>query len=327
MFEPVALQAEAGGNPNLIAESDSLAATGKDPHDTGNGCMCGVNNGRFDIVLRNAEAVEPDRVPVSFRLRAVRIAFRDKEATVSDRTVRIEDSRIDNCFGTPMPLKAYRSFDDPRGQASTPRVLEPGEGIMGCVCVSAQDRTRTGETRIEVAYEPVVPVLDLSAGIKAGRSVRQAFEDLERGAFRCFRLSLPGAPDRLRELRIELRGEGGLQLYSRRAEDGWSSDLNDWRTGSGAVSAGTAVETVLLVVRSAQAGASGTLEIGSGTASGAGAASPDSETPRSESSFIAAGHASARVFRAHVLSIGGRGEGETMLVSLFEMPPCCSDPQ
>lgn len=179
MFEPVALQAETCGNPNLRAESDVLTATGKDPHETGNECIYGVNNGGFDLILRNAEAMGPDRIPMSFRLRAVRIAFQDKEGTVSDRTVRIEDSKIDKCFGTPMPLKAYRSFDDPRGQAQTPRILEPGEGIMGCVCLSAADRSRTGESRIEVAYEPVVPVLDLSAEVSARQSVRQALEGLE----------------------------------------------------------------------------------------------------------------------------------------------------
>lgn len=157
MFQPVALQPEAGGNPNLIAESDVLTATGKDPHDTGNGCMCGVNNGRFDLLLRNAEAVAPDRAAVSFRIQSIRIAFQDREGTLSDRTVRIEDARIDDCFGTPMPLKTYRSFDDSRGRAKSPRILEPGEGIMGCVCISAKDRTRTGKARIEVTYEPVVP--------------------------------------------------------------------------------------------------------------------------------------------------------------------------
>ena len=213
MFEAVALQAETGGNPNLMAESDVLTATGKDPHDTGKGCMCGVNNGRFDLILRNAEAVRPDQIPVSFRLRAVRIAFRDKGGTVSDRTVRIEESRIDKCFGTPMPLKAHRSFDDPRGQAQTPRILEPGEGIMGCVCLSAADRSRTGEARIEVAYEPVVPAAD------------------------------------------------------------------------------------------------------------------DAEAPGGEPSFVSAGPAAVRVFRAHILSIGGGSKGGTPSTTGSEMYPCCSDSQ
>lgn len=213
MFEPVVLQAETGGNANLVAESDVLTATGKDPHDTGNGCMCGVNNGRFDLILRNAEAVGPNRIPVSFRLRAVRIAFRDKAGTVSDRTVRIEDSRIDKCFNTPMPLKAYRSFDDPRGQAQTPRILEPGEGIMGCICLSAADRSRTGEARIEVAYEPVVPAAD------------------------------------------------------------------------------------------------------------------DAQAPGGEPSFVSAGPAAVRVFRSHVLSIGGSTEGEAPLISVKKTAPCCSDAQ
>jgi len=213
MFEAVALKAEAGGNPNLMAGSDVLTATGKDPHDTGNGCMCGVNNGRFDLLLRNAGATELDQVPVSFRLRAVRITFQDKQGTVSGRTVRIEDSRIDSCFNTPMPLKVYRSFDDPLGQAQTPRILEPGEGIMGCVCLLAADRSRTGEARIEVAYEPVVPAAD------------------------------------------------------------------------------------------------------------------DAEAPGGEPSFVSAGPASVRVFRAHVLGIGGGVKGEAPLVSLTKTAPCCSDAQ
>ena len=128
MFEPVALQAETCGNPNLMAESDVLTATGKDPHETGNECIYGVNNGSFDLILRNAEAMGPDRIPMSFRLRAVRIAFRDKEGTVSDRTVRIEDSKIDKCFGTPMPLKVYRSFDDPAGRRRRPESWSPEKG-------------------------------------------------------------------------------------------------------------------------------------------------------------------------------------------------------
>jgi hypothetical protein len=180
MYTPVALEAEAGGNPNLKAGSDVVAATGESPH--GEGCMCGLNNGRFDLILHNAEAAGADRVPVSFRLRAVRITFRDKEGTVSNRTVRIEDSRIDKCFGTPMPLKAYRSFDDPRGQSKRPRILEPGEGIIGCVCIAAKDRTRNGEVRIEVAYEPVVPAADDAAApggepsfVSAGPEAIRAF--------------------------------------------------------------------------------------------------------------------------------------------------------
>lgn len=157
MFKPVALQAETGGNPNLIAESDVLTATGKDPHDKGKGCMCGVNNGRFDLLLRNAEAEGSAQAPVFFRIRAIKIAFQDLEGNLSDRTVRIEDARIEDCFGTSMPLKTYRSFDDPHGRTKTPRILEPGEAIMGCVCIAAQDRARTGKARIYVAYEPVVP--------------------------------------------------------------------------------------------------------------------------------------------------------------------------
>ncbi len=327
MFEAVALQAEAGGNPNLKAGSDVLTATGKDPDDKGEGCMCGINNGRFDLILHNAGALGAERVPVSFRLRAVRIAFRDKKGTVSDRAVRIEDARIDQCFGTPMPLKAYRSFDDPRGQAQTPRILEPGEGIMGCVCLAAADRSRTGEARIEVAYETVVPVLDLSAEISGGRSVRQVFEGLEKGAFRSFRLSLPDHPDRFEDLRIDLRGDSGLQLYSRRAEDGWSSDLDDWRTGAAAVSAGAAGKTVLLLVRSVQADASGALEIRSGAGSGTGIAPTEAEASVAETSFIPAGPAAVRVFRAHVLSISSGAEGEAPLIPVTETAPCCSNAQ
>ncbi len=158
MFKPVSLKAEAGGSPNLMAESDIVAATGKSPH--GEGCMCGLNYGRFDLLLRNAEAVGPDRIQVSFRLQAIRIAFQDKEGNISDRAVRIEGAQIDRCFGTPMPLKAYRSFDDGRGRSKMPQILEPGEGIMGCICIAAKDRNRNGEVRIEVAYEPVVPAPD-----------------------------------------------------------------------------------------------------------------------------------------------------------------------
>jgi hypothetical protein len=226
-----------------------------------------------------------------------------------------------------MPLKAYRSFDDPRGQAQTPRILEPGEGIMGCVCLAAADRSRTGEARIEVAYEPVIPVLGLSAPNSVRQSVRLTLEGLEKGAFRSFRLSLPDAPDRLEDLRIDLRGDDGLQLYSRRAENGWSWDLSDWRTGATAVSGGTAGKTVLLLVRSEQTSASGTLLIGSGAASGAGTESSDTEASVAGTSFISAGTAGVRVFRAHILSIGGSSEGEAPLISVTKTAPCCSDAQ
>ncbi len=191
MFKPVALKAETGGNANLMAESDVLTATGKDPHDKGKGCMCGVNNGRFDLLLRNAEAVGSDQPPVSFRLQAIRITFRDRKGTLSDRTVRIEDARIDGCFDTPMPLKAYRSFDDARGRAKTPRILEPGEGIMGCVCISARDRARTGEARIEVAYEPVVPAHDDTEASGAESSFIAAGPPAVR-VFRAHTLSIGG---------------------------------------------------------------------------------------------------------------------------------------
>lgn len=64
MFETMILQAETGGNPNLMGQSDVLSATGKDPDGMGNGCMCGVKDGRFDLILRKAEAVGPAAVRV-----------------------------------------------------------------------------------------------------------------------------------------------------------------------------------------------------------------------------------------------------------------------
>ena len=67
MFKPIAQEAYQGGDARLQGMSDYLAAKGEDPHDKGgSGCMCGVNNGRWDQMLLNRSNGGGCRGPISW---------------------------------------------------------------------------------------------------------------------------------------------------------------------------------------------------------------------------------------------------------------------
>ena len=326
MFKQAALQSEPEGNTILVAESDTLTATGKNP-DCKDGCMTHINNGRFDLLLRNATAEGPDRAPLSLRIHRIRIGFQDLEGIASDTWVRIEKQQIANCFGTPISFKTFRSFDSAKGRSASPEFLEPGEGIIGCVCLSQKDRRKTGKAIIEVLYEPTVWMLDLSKNLQAERSENKILwrsqhkiRDLERDDIRFYKFTVPNESQVPSGIRIFLEDAQGLEIYNRRADHGWSQNFQDWQAGELSSSGENAGKTFFLLVRSMRASASGTLKtehttgLDNMTDSGSAIAGKDVDvfTP------TPVGPSSNRIFKAYALGMGG-GKGTATADSL----PCC----
>jgi hypothetical protein len=327
MFKQAALQSEPEGNKILVAESDILTATGKNP-DCKDGCMTHINNGRFDLLLRNATAEGPDLTPLSLRILQIRIGFQDLEGIASDTWVRIEKQQITNCFGTPISFKTVRSFNSATGHSASPEFLEPGEGIIGCVCLSQKDRRKTGKALIEVLYEPTVWMLDLSKNVQTERfenkilwRAQHKIRDLEQEGIRFFKFTVPNESQLPSDIRISLDDAQGLEIYNRRADHGWSQNIHDWQAGELTLSGKNAGRTFFLLVRSRRTSASGTLktEYMTGrdrmTDSGSVMAEKDVDvfTP------TAIGPPSTRIFKAYALSMGA-GFGTAPAEGL----PCCT---
>lgn len=233
MFEQTALQSEPKGNGIIVAESDPLTAKGKTA-ECKDGCMTHINNGRFDLLFRNVAAQGPDRAPLSLRIHRIRIGFQDLDGLVSSNWVRIEKQGIAACFGTPTSFKTGRAFNSPDGYSAKPEFLEPGEGIIGCVCLSPKDRKRTGKALIELVYEPTVWMLDLSQSVRSEASENKIhwraehnIRDLAQDSIRFYKFTAPDKAQDFSDIRIFLDEAQGLEIYTRGADQAWSQDIHD----------------------------------------------------------------------------------------------------
>lgn len=326
MFKQAALQSEPEGNAILVAESDTLTATGKDPNCKV-GCMTHINNGRFDLLLRNATAEGPDRAPLSLRIHRIRLGFQDLEGLTSDTWVQIGKQQITACFGTPISFKTGRTYNSAKGHSASPEFLEPGEGIIGCVCLSQKDRRKTGKALIEVLYEPTVWMLDLSKNVQTERfenkilwRAQHKIRDLEQDDIRFYKFTVPNESQVPSDIRIFLDDAQGLEIYNRRADHGWSQNIQDWQAGELTSSGKNAGKTFFLLVRSMRASASGTLKteymtgLDNMTDSGSVMAGKDVDVFAPTS----VGPPSTRIFKAYALGIGGGGTAPADTV------PCCA---
>ncbi len=327
MFTQTALLSKPQGNTILIAESDPLTATGKTA-DCKDGCMTHINNGRFDLLLRNATAEGSNRAPLSLRIHSIRLGFQDLEGLTSDTWVRIGKQQISTCFGTPVPFKTGRPFNSGHGYSASPEFLEPGEGIISCVCLSQKDRRKTGKALIEVLYQPTVWMLDLSENVRTEQfenkilwKAQHKIRDLEQDGIRYYKFTVPNETHLPSDIRIFLDDAQGLEIYNRRAEYGWSQNIGDWQAGELTSSGENAGKTYFFLVRSIQPSASGTLktEYMTGleimTDSGSVMAGNDVDVFRP----TPVGPAVIRTFEAYALGMGGRGE-----TTPADTSPCCA---
>lgn len=266
MFEQTALQSESKDKAILVAESDPLTATGKTDHCK-DGCHTPLNNGRFDLLLRNAAAEGPDQAPLSARIHRIRVGFQNQEGRLSSNWVHIENEQIADRFGTSVSFKTGRPFDSPKGHSANPEFLEPNENFIGCVSLSKEDRRKTGKAVIEVVYEPTVWMLDLSKKFRTEPfenkilwEAQHEIRDLEQDGIRFYKFTVPNEAQEASDIRIFLDNTQGLEIYSRKAERGWSQNIHDWQAGELTSAGENAGTTFYLLVRSARTSSSGILK-------------------------------------------------------------------
>ncbi len=322
MFEPTTLQSEPKDNAILVAESDTLTALGETA-----GCKEGcttshTNNGRFDLLLRNAAAEGPDQAPLSLLIQQIRIGFQDPEGRISSEWVQIEKQQIATGFGTPISFETSRPFNSPKGHSENPEFLEPGEGIIGCVSLSQKDREKTGKALIEVLYEPTVWMLDLSKNLQTEPienkiiwRAQHKIHDLEKDGLRFYKFTVPSKTQDSSDIRIwiSLDNGQGLEIYNRRADHGWSQNIQDWQAGELTVSAENAGKTFFLLVRSTGASASGTLkaEYMTGEEAMKDVGSVMAEKDVDGFAPTSVGPPSTRIFKAYVLGTANDGNDES----------------
>ena len=323
MFAPTTLQSEPTDNTILVAESDILTATGKVAGCKG--CLDHVNNNRFDLLLRNSAVEGPDQVPLSLRMQQIRIGFEDLNGNVSSQWIQIGKQQISTAFDTPISFKKSRPFNSPKGFSENPEFLEPGEGIIGCVSLSQKDRRKKGKALIEVRYEPLVWMHDLSENMqtepvenKMHWRAQHKIHDLEKNGFRIYKFTMPNETQDPSDIRISLDNAQGLEIYKRRADHGWSQNIHDWQAGELTSSGDYAGETIFILVRSVRETASGTLkaEYMTGEESTRDAESVMVEKDGDGFAPTPVGPPSTRIFKAFALGTGGsEDDGKSLTYS------------
>lgn len=323
LFLPT-VQKAAGGDVRLVGASDSLTATGEDPKDKpmGSGCMCGVNNGRWDQILINRAERDRRRAPVSFRIDSLAGRMFDKRSQRRGRELVIGAGRLAACFGAALKSRGFRGYDHPSGLSRSPAVLEPGENMVGCLCLPQKLRAVSGVLKLQVSYTPVILVRPLvTAASPAGGccSGRAVIRDLARGRARYFRLDLPRA-GRTSELRVSLQGRQKARLYILDRARGFKYALTDWHHGGLRLPAPRAGAVYWIMVRAAADGAGGELRVSYRASAAPGPAG--SPVPVIEPVSPPA----RRVFTVHLL---GMGSAEKKTKGAFDpgtskARPCCS---
>ena len=233
LLRPLAQEA-SGGDSRLVGLSDYLASKGKDPHaKEGSGCMCGVNHGRWDQIFRNTSEQDPGRPPVCFSLLELGLEFFNRKGKPQDCRFRIGPQRLPRCLDGALTTRGFHPYRG--GWSKSPGLLEPGENLVGCLCLPPGQRHKSGFVKLKLRYQPLVFSRPLPGPGAQGEMGREglvirgnyAIKGLARGQGRYFRLRLPSGlrPDRLV---IELAGSRNLVLYTSPA---WRPRLADWHRG------------------------------------------------------------------------------------------------
>lgn len=300
MFQPMAQEAK-GGDPRLKGLSDYIAVTGEDPHGGGSGCMCGINNGKWDQVLVNNSPADPALAPVSFKLLGVHIEYFEKDGKRKGKAVDIPASKIAGCWDLGLSIKGYRPFDAKGGRSDSAQILEPGENLLSCLCLGPENRGGAGYAWTDVSYQPMVYLEPLRNGAHAF--------DLAPGAGRYFRLTAGTAKPA-----IKLEAAGGAKLYTREQSQGWSHELSKWKEHSGLSAELAPSKSYWVLVRAGGTKAKAKLNAAqSGSAAKAG--------------FAKAGPAGKRSFKTFILcGFEAPPKGDKTQAPSYDWTGCCNAP-
>ncbi len=237
MFKPVVQQAYEGGDNRLVGMSDYLAAKGEDPHDKGgSGCMCGVNNGRWDQMLVNRSVRDVARAPVTFKINTLSARLFDRKGHPLNTGFEIEPSAASGCLDGALTTEGWDSWR--LGRIAKADILEPGENILGCVCLKPADRSKSGFVKLKVAYTPLALVHAVPApkaipkvsGKHLELTDSYTLERMRTGAGRYFRILPPARGDwKLLSADAALQQAKQLDLFTSPV---WRSEQSQWHKGA-----------------------------------------------------------------------------------------------
>ena len=257
MFNPVVQEAK-DGDPRLIGGTDFVAAKGQDPHGGGQGCMCGINNGRWDQLLLNLSHKDMQRAPVSFSLLGLHMQFWEDGKAPKGKPVEIPAAKIAGCWNQGLDQGGHRSFKHPSGLSPSSQVLEPGENLFSCLCLGPDNREGAGFAWVTVTYQPAVFVRDLAPDLKAQGARQQAeleFKDLTPGQGRYLALIPPAGA---KGLNLSLADAKGLDMYS---ASGWRDQMKAWKQGPLELASPDSGQPLWILVRAQASGGSGRLKV------------------------------------------------------------------
>ncbi|BEQ15435.1 hypothetical protein FAK_25010 [Desulfoferula mesophila] len=320
MFKPEALDALDGGDVRLQAFSDFLAAKGHDPHDTqGSGCMCGVNNGRWDQGLVNTSMQDAQRAPITFRMDRLDVEMFTREGKAQGRPFFLKASKIASCLNSGLNKGGHRRFDHSSGMVATPGTLEPGENLLGCMCLLPEDRGKSGYVKLKVDYTPLIAAAILpgpgaSQQTGSGKSDLKQIVNigpLEKGEARYFLLQAPAGATAT----LTLAPAQGLALFT---ADKWRPMQSEWKAGNL-----TGAGPLLIMVRALADKAQGALQLALSW-NGSKIQIPAKPAP---ARLVSAGKPASRVFKAYMLGMGNSSVKKSSFDPGIKSPCCSGEPR
>ena len=314
LFKPLKLEVISADDPRLSAYSDYVTSKGKDPHGkTDEGCMCGVNNGRWDQLLTNTSPKDPKRVPVWFHLKQITIEPFNKMNKPNGKIIRIGADKLSSCYKKSTTVPGHAPFNSAGGLSNFPVVLEPGESIISCTCVAPGDRGKSGYAKVSLSYDPKIwaaNVLEAATSDKIQNNLtplRTDFplSDLCKGHGRYFvlRISKDGSYV-LSDLRVSLKSSVNTSLFVRTSAQKWSWYQNDWKKGDLTDSHPKSGATYWILVRSLGENGSGRLEVRCITRSSRLKKSGVKTTKHTVYEEIEMGKSATCTFKAYLLGLG-----------------------
>ena len=301
LFKPNVQDAQ-GGDARLVGLSDYLAAKGEDPHSegTGSGCMCGVNNGRWDQMLMNASPDDAAQAPVAFRINRIEGKFTQKDVGPKGKTLVIDAGRLKKCFGVGLKVDGHLAFDSPAGLSKDSDILEQGENFLGCLCLEPALQQKSGQVMVQVDYTPLV--------ISGKLNPDGGFKGLPKGHALYYRIKAPaGAAG----LEVGLDGAKNAEIYWRPAGQPWAPAMSDWTKGPLKAAPSPDQAPYWLMVRAVGGEASGMLKV----SAGAQGLAETVEVPG----------AGRRTFKAYMLGLGSEPKKKNKLAETeTKKMPCCS---
>lgn len=265
MFKPIAQQSYGDGDTRLVGMSDYLAAKGEDPHGKGgSGCMCGVNNGRWDQMLLNRSNLDYERTPVTFKINAISARLFGREGNSLNTGFEINLSAVSGCMDGALKNKGWTPWR--LGHLAKPNILEPGENILGCVCLKPTDRSKSGFVKLHVNYTPLALVNPVP-GPKTKPKISEKrleftdsykFDSMSTGAGRYFRI-LPPVQKGMKLLAVDVELVQAKQL-DLLTSPVWHDKQAQWHKGM-LKGAGLEPAGLWILVRSKDKGAEGELVV------------------------------------------------------------------